>query len=305
MALMKYFKKIRKPDGSNPNITSSNERDEEEEIISISLEAANPNKKRKRTENHHYTEYQRDEMGRYALENSNKSCQEKFSVKYGHRIPESTVRNFKRQYQATLKSEVLLSSSESESPSYSKVRSVDKVLSKKKRGRKSLLGERLDAMIHSYVHKLSLSGAAVNSSLVLAAAEGLVKRHKPSVLAQHGGPVVLKKSWALHQLKRMGYTKRRGTKTARKIPMNFGVIKSGFLNRISNVVHLNKIPSSMIINWDQTGVHLVPSSQWTMASRGSKQVKMVALDDKREITCLLASTAAGTLLPPQVVLYLN
>ena len=131
-------------------------------------------------------------MGRYALENSNRSCQEKFSVQYGHRIPESTVRNFKRQYQATLKSKELLSSSESESesPSYSKVRSVDKVLSKKKRGRKSLLGERLDAIIHSYAHKLSLSGAAVNSSNVLAAAEGLVKRHKPSVLAQRGWPVV-------------------------------------------------------------------------------------------------------------------
>ena len=81
------------------------------------------------------------------------------------------------------------------------MRSVNKELSKKKTGRKSLLGERLDAMIHSYVHKLSLSGAAVNSSLALAAAEGLVKHHKPSVLAQNGEPVVLKKSWALHQLR--------------------------------------------------------------------------------------------------------
>ena len=46
---------------------------------------------------------------------------------------------------------------------------------------------------------------------------------------------------------------------------------------------------------------LVPISLWTMAESGSKQIPVVGLEDKREITVLLATTAAGTLLPPQVI----
>ena len=38
-----------------------------------------------------------------------------------------------------------------------------------------------------------------------------------------------------------------------------------------------------------------------MAESGSKQIPVVWLEDKREITVVLAATAAGTLLPPQVI----
>ena len=38
-----------------------------------------------------------------------------------------------------------------------------------------------------------------------------------------------------------------------------------------------------------------------MAKEGSKQVPVVGKEDKREITALLAVTASGTLLPPQLI----
>ena len=38
-----------------------------------------------------------------------------------------------------------------------------------------------------------------------------------------------------------------------------------------------------------------------MAESGSKQIPVVGMEDKREITVLLAATAAGFLLPPQVI----
>ncbi len=31
-------------------------------------------------------------------------------------------------------------------------------------------------------------------------------------------------------------------------------------------------PSSLIINWDQTGTHFVPVSQWTMDVKGARRV---------------------------------
>ena len=57
----------------------------------------------------------------------------------------------------------------------------------------------------------------------------------------------------------------------------------------------------LLFNWDQTGVKLVPVSSWTMAQGGSKQVPVVGVEDKREITLVLAITASGTLLPPQMI----
>ena len=49
---------------------------------------------------------------------------------------------------------------------------------------------------------------------------------------------------------------------------------------------MDEIPSQLIYNWDQTGVHLVPSSNWTVAKKGSKRVEIKGLKDKRQITAV-------------------
>jgi hypothetical protein len=49
-------------------------------------------------------------------------------------------------------------------------------------------------------------------------------------------------------------------------------------------VNKHNIPPELIINWDHTGIHLVPVSKWTMAEKGSDKVEIIGLDDKREIT---------------------
>ena len=173
-------------------------------------------------------------------------------------------------------------------------------LQSKKLGRKSLLGEKTDKALQDYLALVRRAGGVVNSSVVIAAAEGIVSRDNCIHLGKYGGHVYLDKKWAWYQMKRMGYSKRKSTKAARKIPMNFEVIKSGLLRKIQYCVYEHDIPKSLIINWDQTGMSIVPSSSWTMAAVGSKQVPLVVYDDKHEITFLLSITAEGMLLPPQV-----
>lgn len=73
------------------------------------------------------------------------------------------------------------------------------------------------------------------------------------------------------------------------------------MKRIQEEVLSNAIPLQLLFNWDQTGVKLVPVSSWTTAESGSKQIPVVGMEDKRETTVLLADTASGTLLPPQVI----
>lgn len=91
------------------------------------------------------------------------------------------------------------------------------------------------------------------------------------------------------------------TKTARKVPANFLELKSDYLDRIHSYVDEHSIPEVMVINWDQTNLKLVPVSNWTLADKGSKQVSIVGLDDKREITVLLAASMFGSMLPPQIL----
>jgi hypothetical protein len=52
---------------------------------------------------------------------------------------------------------------------------------------------------------------------------------------------------------------------------------------------------------DQTGVHLVPASNWTYDTVGSTSVAVVGAEDKRQITACISSSLAGDLLPLQLI----
>jgi len=62
-----------------------------------------------------------------------------------------------------------------------------------------------------------------------------------------------------------------------------------------------QVHPSLVINMDQTGVHLVPSSGWTYEKVNSSSVAVVGADDKRQITVCLASSLHGDLLPLQLI----
>ena len=48
---------------------------------------------------------------------------------------------------------------------------------------------------------------------------------------------------------------------------NLDQVKTNFLAEIEATVKMEEIPPEMVFNWDQTGIHLVPTSSWTMRSR--------------------------------------
>ena len=61
------------------------------------------------------------------------------------------------------------------------------------------------------------------------------------------------------------------------------------------------MPSDLILNWDHTGINVVPGSQWTMEAKGSKRVEAVGVNDKRQITAVLCAALSGGLLPLQLI----
>jgi hypothetical protein len=72
--------------------------------------------------------------------------------------------------------------------------------------------------------------------------------------------------------------------------------------RVAYLVKAHSIPPELVVNTDQTGIHLVPTGgAHTWVLKGSKNVLVHGNEDKRQITVSVSSTAAGGLLPFQVV----
>lgn len=135
----------------------------------------------------------------------------------------------------------------------------------------------------------------------MAGASGIIKGYNTSLLKENGGHIECSKSWAKSLLHRIGYVKRKATTKAKVCVSEFESIKAQFVFEIQAIVELEEIPPELIINWDHTGIHYVPVGNWTQAEKGSKRVDVAGVEDKRQITAVLAGTKSGQFLPPQII----
>ena len=126
----------------------------------------------------------------------------------------------------------------------------------------------------------------------------MVRSVDANLLACNGGGINLTKPWARGLLGRMGMVKRRASKISIE---NFEVVKKEFLLEVKNVVLFDEIPPPLIINWDQTGIHYIPVSSWTMEKEGTKRIELAGKEDKRQLTAVFAGSMAGDFLLPQIV----
>lgn len=134
-----------------------------------------------------------------------------------------------------------------------------KELCHKKRGRPLLLGE-LDNFVKDHVTELRKGGGVLNRNIVIATARGIVKYENKALLSENWGPIQLDRGWSDSFLSRLGYVKREGTKAARKLPSDFDEKKEDFLTGVGGVIEEKNIPPELVINFDQTGVKIVPVS---------------------------------------------
>jgi hypothetical protein len=141
----------------------------------------------------------------------------------------------------------------------------------------------------------------MNTSIVIPGARGILKSQDRTRLSEFGGPATLSRLWAKSLMKRMNLSRRCGTTKSSVEPEKFNELKSQFLQEIIDIVTVEEIPASLIFNWDQTGIHLVPVSNWMMAKKGSKRVEIKGLGDKRQITAVFCGSLLGHFLPIQLI----
>ena len=238
-----------------------------------------------------YTDEEKLKIGKRAAEMGVTSTLKFFEKDFADRpLKESTVRTWATKY----KKELALRRKFGKKMEITKLESAP-------RGPPLLLGKEMDVQVQEYVKSLRENGGVVNSRIVMASAEGIVKSHDSNLLQENGGHIVLSKSWARSVLGRMGYVKRRASTKAKVTAADFDALKAQFVFDIRTIVEMEDIPPDMIINWDHTGIHYVPVSNWTLAKEGSKRVEIAGAEDKRQITAVFAATKSGKFLPPQVI----
>ena len=80
---------------------------------------------------------------------------------------------------------------------------------------------------------------------------------------------------------------------------DFSKVKKEFLQEVVTPVEMENIPPELIVNWNQTGIKIIPTTTWTMEKMGSKRVEIVGTNDKHQITAIFCGTIQGDFLPMQ------
>ena len=100
----------------------------------------------------------------------------------------------------------------------------------------------------------------------------------------------------------LNWSYRAATSAAGKLPKDYEDQGKAMAQRCAYLVSVHNIPKELIVNTDQTGIHLVSTSDsrtWEM--KGAKHIRIHGQDDKRQITVAVSSTASGKFLPFQEI----
>ena len=160
----------------------------------------------------------------------------------------------------------------------------------------------LDQKVQLYLKKVRDAGGIVSAAIAVAAARGILVSCDCSKLAEFGGHIDLGRHWAYGLLDRMKFVRRKATTAKSKhTPKDFASLKESFLDDVVATVTMEEIPMELILNWDQTGIKMVPSSGWTMDRQGAKRVEVSGVNDKRMITAVFCGSLTGDFLPLQLI----
>ena len=147
------------------------------------------------------TDQQRFQIRKNAAENGTAASVQKYRPNFP-KINERTIREFKRKYEVQLRHSKNNAGQE-----------VPKGVTAEKRSRPLLLGK-FNGMVQTYIRSASNSGAVVTRSMAVVTAKALMIRYLHIV----GKTDLDNFEWAKSLFRRMGYTRRKGTKPKLEMP---------------------------------------------------------------------------------------
>ncbi len=92
------------------------------------------------------------------------------------------------------------------------------------------------------------------------------------------------------------------TRATRKLPSTCEVEGTSMAHQVVYLVKMYNIPPCLVVDTNQTRVHLVPTrGDQTWGKKGSKHVQVLGIEDKRKIAIVVSFSTNWSMLPLQVV----
>ena len=143
------------------------------------------------------------------------------------------------------------------------------------------LGVALDKQVQSYLLAAHEGGGSVMPDLAITVGTGLVRKKDSNLLAKKWGTHRLNSRLGAQLAGPNGFCEEKDEHSKVKVLVeDFEKLKSQFLFDIETFTSLEKIPKSLVFNWNQTAIRYVPVPDWTMDKKETKKVKLAGLDDK-------------------------
>lgn len=98
----------------------------------------------------------------------------------------------------------------------------------------------------------------------------------------------------------MHWTFRKATAAAQKLPEDWEEQLAVFIKRVTAIFLAEVKNAAFVVNSDHTGCRMCPAGDYTYDRCGVKHVRVIGLDDKRQVTVVVGSALDGTMLPWQV-----
>ena len=163
-----------------------------------------------------------------------------------------------------------------------------------KRGRPLML-ETVDEKVCNFLHIARRKEGVINSVVAIATAKALIANEHLKAL------VLENSSWTKSLFRRMGFVRRVKTTSKPEIPERAKNEAALILQyQIVDFVDKYQIPSSMLINIDQTPLIYAPVSNQTIAQKGSKHVAIEESTYKNAITATFGITYDNQFSPIQL-----
>lgn len=109
--------------------------------------------------------------------------------------------------------------------------------------------------------------------------------------------------WTRRFVKKMELTYRRGTAGRNKIASESEreMEKRLYWARLAYVTRTERIPPELCFHADETGLMILPSSDYTLAKKGTPTVRIDYSDSKAQVTLMVGGNATGESLAPYVI----
>ena len=149
------------------------------------------------------------------------------------------------------------------------------------------------------IRTLRENGVPLSIPVIRGTMLGIIQNLCPQLL--DGKVHKLPRSSVKHFMHSIGYSYRFATQSAKLTSKIWPELGRNMAIQIAQSIHAYHTPPELVINADQTGIHLLPSPNHTWDTCGNQQVQIIGKNEKHQVTLMMASTVSGGLLKSQVI----